>query len=151
MEHAKRMRRGRGGFTLLELLLALVIVATALVGLGAAVSSGIASAAESINQRAAREACRAKLEGVITGSEPSGGGPIDGHDGFNWTVTKDEKTTGAADAPTEKYVVVTVTVTFPSDATQPSPSGSPSTTTTSPGQGTVKLVGMMDPPELTAK
>ena len=144
--------RASRGFTLLELLLALAIVGTALVGLGAAVSQGIGSAAESINQRAAREACRAKLEGIVTGGETSAGGMIDGHESFTWSVTRDERTTGAADSPVEKYVVVTVTVNFPSDAKPPSENG---LTSKSPsfgaGKGTVKLTTLMDPPELTKK
>jgi len=128
-----------------------VIVATALVGLGAAVSQGIGSAAESINQRAAREACRAKLEGYVTGADLSPGGMIDGHEGFSYNISTQEKMTGAADSPTEKYVIVTCTVTFPSDATPPSQNGFTPPPSTTPGKGTIQLVTMMDPPELTQK
>src|SRR6476659_7095025 len=120
------VRRARNdGFTLLELLLAIVIVATALVALGAVVSSGIGAAADSINQRAAREACRAKLEAAVANGDTSGGGQVEGHETFTWNLTREEKITGAIDQPDEKYDVITVTVTYPSDEASP---------TTSPGQ-----------------
>ena len=141
-------RRKTSGFTLLELLLTLVIVATALVTLGASVSTGIASASDSVNQRAAREVCRAKLEEAVATGQTTGGGSVDQYPGFQWSLNSQETTTGAADSPTEKYVVVTVTVTFPQDQ---APAGS-QPTGASPGSslsgGTIKLSTIMNPPDL---
>lgn len=138
----RRVRLRTRGFTLIEVLLAAVILAVCLISLGAVVAQGIGSAADSINQRAAREVCRAKLEEVVATGEVNGGGPVDGHDGFTWNVTREEHTAGAVDNPEEKYDVVTVTVTFPQDMV----------TSTTPGQtagtSTVKLATCVDPPDL---
>jgi hypothetical protein len=119
---------------LLELLLAVVILATCLVALGAVISQGIGEAADSISQRAAREACRAKLEEVVANGDASGGGQIDGHPGLQWSLTREEHTAGAIESPDEKYDIVTVTVTF----------------TTDTGSQQVKLATMTDPPDLVA-
>ncbi|MBI3723110.1 type II secretion system protein [bacterium] len=137
----RRNSLGRArGFTLLELLLAVAIVAFALVTIAAAVSNGIAIAGEASNLRVAREACRAKLESVVSGTETSQGGPIEGHETFQWSLAREEKTVGVGDSPTEKYHVITVTVTYPSDTAPSSPG--------QPGQGTIKLTTIVDPPDL---
>ena len=137
-------RDRRAAFTLLELLLAIVIVATALVALGASVSSGIGAASESINQRAAREACRAKLEAAAANGDTSGGGQVEGHEAFQWNLTRDEHTAGAIDSPDEKYDILTVTVTYPTDnATSTTPGQQ-----AGPGTATVKLSTIVDPPDL---
>lgn len=137
--------RRRRGFTLLELLLTLVIIATCLVALGASVSTGISSAADSINQRAAREICRAKLEEAIASGETSGGGQVENYPGFQYNLTSEEKTVGAADSPTEKYLVLTCTVSFPQDNPSPGASGA---TSGSSQAGSLTLVTMVDPPDL---
>lgn len=141
---AARRRRARGGFSLLELLAALVILSVALVSLGAAVSQGIGAAGESINQRAAREACRAKLEGLVAGLEQSDSGSVENHEAFTWSATREEKLAGASDQLTEKYIVLTVTVKFPSERAA-------ATADAGAGTGTVKLTTLLLPPDLVKK
>lgn len=133
--------RRRRGFTLLELLLSLVIVATSLVSLGAAMSSGIAAAADAINQRAAREACRTLLENAVANGDTSGSGMVPGHEQLTWNLTREEKMAGAIDSPDEKYNIITVTVTYPSD----NATAQPGQTT---GTGQVKFSTIVDPPDL---
>ncbi len=131
----------RHGFTLIELLLALVIVATALVSLGAAMSQGIGTAADAINQRAAREACRTLLEQAVANGETSGGGPVPGHEQLTYQLTREQKMAGASDSPDEKYDILTVTVTYPSDQAAPQPGQST-------GSGQIKFSTIVDPPDL---
>ena len=129
------------GFTLIELLLSLVIVATALVSLGACMSSGIATAADAINQRAAREACRTLLEQAVANGETSGGGPVPGHEQLTYQLTREQKMAGATDSPDEKYDLLTVTVTYPSDTATPQPGQlAPS--------NQIKFSTIVDPPDL---
>jgi len=140
----------RRGFTLLELMLALVIFSTALLLLGATVSNGIGATGDSINLRAAREICRAQLEAVVAGSETGNGGSVDGHPGFTWSMTKEEKTVGAQESPTEKYEIITVTVSYPSDTPAPGGAapGTPPPFGTGPGQASIQLTTFMDPPDV---
>lgn len=107
-------RAGRG-FGLLEVAFAVMIVSIALLGLNAAVSGAIDTAGDSINRRAAREQCRAKLEEILAGTlAPEGAGEVDGYLGFNWTSRTEELMVGVPDQnPTEKVKVVIVELTFP--------------------------------------
>jgi len=129
------------GFTLLELLLAVVIIATALVGLSASMTGGIATAGDAINQRAAREACRALLEQAIASGETTGGGPVPGHEQLTYSLSRSEQTAGATDSPEEKYDILTVTVTYPSDNAPPQPNQSV-------GAAQVSMTAFVDPPDL---
>jgi type II secretory pathway pseudopilin PulG len=129
------------GFTLLEILLAGVILATCLVAIASVVASGIGSAADSINQRAAREVCRTQIEQALATGAQTGGGPVDGHDGMTWSLQRQEYTAGAIESPDQKYDIVTVTVTYPSDSAPASPGASA-------GQGIMKLAAITDPPDL---
>lgn len=84
-----RRRRPRAGFTLMEVVFAVAIVATALIALQATVAGSIQSAGSSVNRRAAREECRAKLEEILAGvASPDGGGG--GKDGGATTSTAEE-------------------------------------------------------------
>ncbi len=135
----------RRGFTLLELLLAIVIIATAIVALQATMAGAIGSAGDAINQRAAREACRTLLEQALASGETSGGGPVPGHEQLTYSIQREERTAGAIESPDEKYDVITVIVTYPSDT--------PTDSTTQPpgqqaGTGQVKLSTAVDPPDL---
>ncbi len=136
------------GFTLLELLMAVVIVATALVSLGAVVSQGIGSAADSVNQRAAREACRARIEAIAAGDNVPDGGPIEGHETFTCQVTREERSTGAADTPDEKYIVVTVQVNYPSEREQTTQTGMPGATSLPKGTASIQLSTILLPQEI---
>jgi prepilin-type N-terminal cleavage/methylation domain-containing protein len=144
---ASKRARTRRGFTLLELLLVILIFSVAIFGLLAASSNAMGTVADSINQRAAREVCRSKLEEAIANQETTGGGSVDGYPGFQWSLTSEEKTTGAADSPTEKYVILTASVTFPQD-NPTTPATGPGTQGLSSGQGKITLVALVDPADL---
>ena len=63
---------------------------------------------------------------------------VEGHEGFQWNLSRQEQTAGAADPTEEKYDIVTVTVTYPSDTSTPGQGG----------KGTVSLATIVDPPDL---
>lgn len=109
------MRASRG-FTLLEVVLAVTIVATALLTLQATVSGSVNTAGASINRRAAREACRAKLEEVLAGiTGPDGGGDFEELPGFKWTASTEERQVGAGEQKAEVLRIVKVEVEFPDE------------------------------------
>jgi hypothetical protein len=98
----------------MEVVFAVAIVATALAALQATVAGSIESAGTSVNRRAAREACRSKLEEVLLGIEsPDGSGELEDRPGFRWTARSEEVQVGAADHQTETIKVVTVEMSFP--------------------------------------
>lgn len=113
------MRRRRGerraaGFTLMEVVFAVAIVATALIALQATVAGSIQSAGSSVNRRAAREECRAKLEEILAGVEsPDGGGDFEDRPGFTWSARTEELTVGMPEKATEVVQVVIIEVQFP--------------------------------------
>ncbi len=135
------MRLRDRGFTLLEILLASVILATCLVAIAAVVTGGIDAAVDAINLRAAREACRAQLENAVVTAASSGGGTVTGQNAMTWNLQRSEFMAGATESPDEKYDIVTVTVTYPS-----------STASSTPGQAagtaTIKLSAITNPPDL---
>ncbi len=112
-------RRGRGarraaGFTLMEVVFAVAIVATALIALQAAVAGSIQAAGSSVNRRAAREECRAKLEEILAGvSSPDGGGDFEDRPGFRWSARTEELTVGMPEKASEVVTVVVLEVQFP--------------------------------------
>lgn len=102
------------GFTLMEVVFAVAIVATALAALQATVAGSIQSAGSTVNRRAAREECRAKLEEILAGAEsPDGGGEIEGRPNFKWSARSEDVTIGMPDKATETLKIVVVEVTFP--------------------------------------
>ncbi|MCA8924206.1 MAG: prepilin-type N-terminal cleavage/methylation domain-containing protein [Planctomycetes bacterium] len=104
----------RRGFSLLEVVFAVAIVVTALLGLQAAVTGGIDSASSSINRRAARELCRGKLEEILAGVEElEGEGEFENYPNFRWEATLEEQQLGMPETQTETIKLVTVKVTFP--------------------------------------
>lgn len=112
----RRLRGQRSGFTLLEVVFAVVIIATALLGLQATVAGSIRSAGNSINRRAAREECRQKLEEVLAGTLTAGdSGELEDRPGFKWSSRIDEVQVGTGETKTEVVRVVTVEIQFPAD------------------------------------
>jgi hypothetical protein len=99
----------------LEVAFAVMIVSVALLGLNAAVSGAIDTAGDSINRRAAREQCRAKLEEILAGTTPpDGGGDLTDYPSFSWSARTEELMLGVPDQnPTEKVRIVIVEVRFP--------------------------------------
>lgn len=113
-------RSGRQrGFSLLELVFAVAIVASALLGLQAALSGAVLSASDSINRRAASVLARGKLEEILAGASPAeDSGSFEGHEQIRYTSSVEELAVGVGTggAPTERVRVVRLEVTFPLDA-----------------------------------
>lgn len=149
MRRARRLRRARGGFTLMEVVFAVAIVSVALLGLQAAVSASIKSAGDSINRRAAREECRTKLEEVLAGRQsPGGGGPIEDRPEFEWSSRSEERLVGMPEGATEKVLLVTVSVTFPVDESAVGKGGDEGGGGLAEGgKGTLSLSSLMSLPE----
>lgn len=145
-------RGRRAGFTLMEVVFAVAIVATALLALQATVSGSIRSAGDSINRRAARELCRAKLEEILAGQEsPDGGGEVEDRPGFRWSGRSEELQLGMPDAQTETVTVVTVEVTFPVDADSGGAGGDTGALDgPEAGSDRVRLAGILPPPPPSA-
>lgn len=112
-------RRGSSrGFTLLELMAALMITVTVLVALQAVVGGAIMAAGDAITQREARERARMKLEEVLAGvTAPSGGGSFEDAPQLKWSVKAEPVTVGLPDQGGQSQVrVVTLELTYPTNA-----------------------------------
>jgi prepilin-type N-terminal cleavage/methylation domain-containing protein len=144
------MRPGRAGFTLLEVMCAVAIMATALVALESSISGSVLSASTSVNRRAAREGCRAKLEEILVGTTPAdGGGELEDRPGFKWTARTDELKVGFGETQSEVARVVTVEMTFPTDSV--SPRGEGASTAGDSETETVKLSSVLVEPPTPAQ
>ncbi len=111
------MRRTQDGFALLEVIVAVAIFATAILGLMATVSGARLSVGDTLNRRKARTLTQGKVEEIIAGiTDPDGGGSFEDEPAFSWTSTSEELTVGMAETQTEKVLLVTVTLNFPLDS-----------------------------------
>jgi type II secretory pathway pseudopilin PulG len=111
------MKRTRSGFVLLEVVVAVAIFATAILGLMATVSGARLSVGDTLNRRKARTLTQAKVEEIIAGiTEPDGGGSFDDEPAFSWSASSEELSVGVGETQTEKVLVVTVTLSFPLDS-----------------------------------
>lgn len=146
------MRTSRG-FTLMEVVFAVAIVATALAALQATVAGSIQSAGSTVNRRAAREECRAKLEEILAGSEsPDGGGELEDRPGFKWSARSEEVTVGMPDKASEVVKIVVVEVTFPVFATSgeggaAGGADAPAAGTAEEGMESITMGSVLAPPE----
>jgi prepilin-type N-terminal cleavage/methylation domain-containing protein len=143
--------RTNQGFTLMEVVFAVAIVATALAALQATVAGSIQSAGSTVNRRAAREECRAKLEEILAGSEsPDGGGDFEDRPGFKWSARSEEVSVGMPDKASEVVKIVVVEVTFPVFAdTGPAGAEGAAAPTGSAEEGTetITMGSVLAPPE----
>lgn len=144
---SRRPRRS-SGFTLMEVVFAVAIVATTLVALQAAVAGSIQTAGSSVNRRAAREECRAKLEEILAGvASPDGGGEIEDRPGFRWSARTEELTVGMPDKATEVVKVVILEVQFPVFS---SAGGGDGGATVEEGMETITMASVLPPDEQQA-
>ena len=144
MKLPRAWRRAQRAFTLIELVVALAIVATALLGLQAVSSGAILAAGDSINQRMAREAARAKLEEILLGlEEPDSSGELEEFPLFKWTARSEEIVVGLPEqgGGQNKIKVVTLELTYPVEA-----NGEQSETGENTNVGKVTLAGVIPPP-----
>ncbi len=99
--------RGRSrGFTLLEILLAVLIVASAIVALQAIGNAALRTSVETGKVRIAKTLLRAKAEEIAAGIETGTGGPFEGFPGYSWEVR--EQMLQAGEQETVRAIEVTV-------------------------------------------
>ncbi|MBL4844080.1 MAG: type II secretion system protein [Planctomycetes bacterium] len=112
------MRSRARGFTLLELMAALMITVTVLVALQTVVGGAIMAAGDAITQREARERARMKLEEILAGvTPPSGGGSFEDAPQLKWTVSAEPVTVGLPEQGGQSQVrIVTLRLTYPTNA-----------------------------------
>lgn len=141
-----RFRARRRGFTLMEVVFAVAIVATALIALQATVAGSIQSAGSSVNRRAAREECRAKLEEILAGAaSPDGGGDFEDRPGFTWSARTEDLTVGMPEKATEVVKVVVIEVQFPvfSGGGGGKDGGAAASTTAEEGMETITMASVL--------
>jgi prepilin-type N-terminal cleavage/methylation domain-containing protein len=156
---ATERRRGaaRGsasGFTLVEVLVALLIVATTIAALQMVSSGTLKSAVETNRLRVAKMLLRLKAEEVISGVEAGTTGGFDGFPGYEWeavqqvtSVTPDD----GSGAQPESVVTVTITVHMPTMTPDADAVVNQDVASTEDGPGVVRLTVLVDPPDAELK
>ncbi len=86
---AERRKRNRGGFTLLEVLAALMVAGVALTCLVEIEVQGQRNAGRARAFRRAVTLARSKLQEVVAGLEPESSGEFEGMEGWTWSVEKE--------------------------------------------------------------
>jgi len=135
------------GFTLVEVLAALLIVATTVAVLQAVSNATARSAVDTNRLRTARMLLRERAEAVALGIETGSGGPIEGYPGYSFEVSEIE----APVAGEETVRQVTVTVRYPSFGTPERGPTGPAVAEGEDEPGSVRVTTLLDPPEATAR
>jgi len=140
-------RRGERGFTLVEVLVAVLIVATTISVLQTISGATLKTAVETNRIRIAKMLLRQKAEEIAAGVETSSGGGFDGFPGYEWEssdvetpVTTDD---GSGNQP-EAVRTITVTVRMPSLAASPD-EFQPDPNSTEDGPGVMRVTTLLDP------
>jgi prepilin-type N-terminal cleavage/methylation domain-containing protein len=105
----RRRAAGERGFTLLEVLLALLITATAIAMLQAISNGSLKDAAETGKVRVAKMLLRSKLEEILAGIETGTGGEFEGYPGYSWEAREEELQAGEQ----ESVRAIEVTIRYP--------------------------------------
>lgn len=108
----RALRRGERGFSLIEVVLAMLILGGAIVTLLEIQDRGIDQATRSRNLRFARMLAQEQLESVVLGLEEGSGGESETYPGLSWSRANDERTV----IGDRKVLRVKVTVRFPDPA-----------------------------------
>lgn len=104
--------RAERGFTLMEVLVALLIVAMAVSLMQSMASDGIDLAIETNHKRVAKMLLHQKAEEVIVDYETSTSGSFDGYPGYEWLVSTTDVPVGEEGEASIR--LVTVSVRYPS-------------------------------------
>lgn len=99
-----------GGFTLIEIMVCVMIVATAITALQLTASDALKSAVETNRIRAAKMLLLKKAEEVVAGVEEGQSGSFEGYPGYQWEVADQELTLEEVE---ESVRSVTITVRYP--------------------------------------
>lgn len=105
------MRRSEAGFTLVEVMVALMIVATSIAALQSISSASLRAAVETNHLRVAKMLLRAKAEEIAAGAETGAGGDFEeqGFHGYAWAASEQQLQAGEE----ESVRSVEVTVRYP--------------------------------------
>lgn len=82
-------RATRRGFTLIEVMVALGIAASALILLLAANRSALQRSLRARDHIQLEQACESKLDEILSGAEPALSGPLQGHPGYAWHLLQE--------------------------------------------------------------
>jgi type II secretory pathway pseudopilin PulG len=102
-----------GGFTIVEVMVALGIAASALILMLAANRNSLLQSIRSRERVRLERACESKLNEVVCGAERDQHGSLDGVDGFTWTIHE----TPSGNSDIAKLKTVTLEVHGPAGAT----------------------------------
>lgn len=147
---ARRSRAIAAGFTLVEVLVALMIVATTVAALQTVSNATLKSAVETNRIRIAKMLLRYKAEEIVAGVEQGSGGTFDGFPGYEWSVTEQEvpvtdaSASGGTGGSQESVRSVEVSVTMPSFGTTTT---DPGDARSADGPGRMSLATLLDPPD----
>jgi prepilin-type N-terminal cleavage/methylation domain-containing protein len=146
---AARRRSGERGFTLVEILVALLIVATTIATLQVVSSATLRGAVETNRIRIAKMLLRQKAEEIAAGVEQGAGGSFEGFPGYEWEASEQETpvtpesagTQGGQPVMPESVRTVTVLVRYPT-AEGGDPADVPEN---EDGPGQVRVTTLLDP------
>lgn len=144
------MRRGRRqqGFTLVEVLVALMIVATTIGALQLVAGRALKSAAETNKVRVAKMLLLAKAEEVVAGIEEGTGGEFEGYPGFSWDVY--DQLVPLEDVE-EQVRSVTVSVRYPTLVSRPEDDFEDLDGVQRDAAGQLRVTVLVDPPDAELK
>ncbi|MFC1707758.1 prepilin-type N-terminal cleavage/methylation domain-containing protein [Planctomycetota bacterium] len=133
------------GFTLVEVLLAMVIMAFAISALQITANGALKSTVETNRQRVAKMLLLKKAEEVIAGLEEGSGGGFEGYPGYEWTVAETAVPIGETE---ESVLQITVGVTYPT-LSSGGGGGLDDFESDQPrdGPGQIRITVLIDPPD----
>lgn len=144
---APRTRGGvEGGFTLIEVLVALFIVATALAALQLVTTGTMGAAVDANRLRVAKMLLRQKAEEVALRVEAGTAGSFDGYPGYRWEVSEVEHSVSDDPPAAVRSVTVAVYLDSPSGQTMDAPPDEGQD-----GPNVVRVFTLLDPPDAELK
>ncbi len=136
--------RREGGFTLLELVVALAIAATTVTMLQVIANSAYRSAGDTSLKRRAKIMLREKAEAIATGAETGTSGEFDGdNEGFRWESSEQTLEVTTRSGAVVSVPKLTVSVRYPSREGDSGPHAGGGSTGDPPG--TVRVTVLLDP------
>lgn len=112
-----RKRRARG-FTLLEVMAALAVMAVAITVLLVERNTAIERTGRTQNRRAALQLAEEKMQEILLGLETAGAGEFDGRPGFQWSVSEEMDVVEAEGGSSRLLKRFVVEVRFPLKTTE---------------------------------
>ena len=137
------MRRGERGFTLIEVMVALMIVATTCAALQGISSASMRAAFETNHIRVAKMLLRAKAEEIAAGVETGQGGTFEeqGFRGYAWVAQEQQLQAGQE----ESVRAIQVVLNYPTQSAGSSAASYFADTTIGDAPGTMTVTIFLDP------